>query len=228
MYVTDNNGIHRVHLDGERVQIVRRKKLRRAAFSPDGLQIAYTDGKTLFWADEDGKNELSLAEKSPSFGALSQNDLRNLAYSPDGSKLAIAEQKRLILLNRNSMQATEIHKASDPIYWMSWLPGGNHLVFLAGLPTLRGVAAVGGVSEGHYKLFSISALGKDLVKIYATPFVDVRDASPSLSSDGRYVTFISARDNNVFVAATNGSGWIQLTYERQCSWPSWQPAARTN
>ena len=173
LFVTDSKGIHRVDLAGEAVRLVQKENLREVAFSSDGLQIAYTDRKTLYLANADGKDEFIIAEKSPSFNRVCKNDTRKLAYSPDGTQLAIGE-------------------------------------------------------KDHYKLFSLSTVGADLVKLYAYDYMDVRGACPHLSVDGRYVAFISKptrSDEKVFVAATDGSGWIQLIKKGRCASPSWRPHA---
>lgn len=224
LYLTDKNGIYRINLAGERTQLVHREKLKGAAFSPNGLQIAYTDGKTIFLASEDGKNELELTETLKPFETLTARDIKALAYSPDGSKLAIGERNRLIMLHLDTLRATQLHTASYPIYWMSWLSNKDRLLFLTGLPNAK--RGLGGTEYGGSSLFSISAAGTDLSEIYDYPYIDVRDVCPSLSSDKRYVALISkpVRGNQkIFIVATDGSGWMELTKNGKCLYPAWRP-----
>jgi len=225
LFVTDDEGIHRVAVNGERMQVVQKKKLRETAISPVGVQVAYTDGEELFLDKADGEIQLNLTEKLPTFGWPPNKNIRKLAFSPDDSQLAVGDRNRLIVVSLDSMKVTATHKASDYVSWIGWLPSAARLIFLTGLPTIK---LSPGTVPGRYTLFTISTNGNDLAKIYEKQNINVRIACPSLSSDGRFVTLIanSLRSNaKVFVVSTDGSGYRQLTFDGQCSSPSWRPDA---
>jgi Tol biopolymer transport system component len=222
LYITDNKGIHRVTFGGERVLLVQREGLRNVVWAPHGSQVAYTEGKNLFLNNAEGKQEINVTAQSSSFATLAENDVRKLAYSPDGLKLAVGARNRLIVFDLATNAAIMTHKSRDPIYWISWLPAGDRLVFLTGLPTHRDRAG----DVGYYNLFQISAQGTDRAELYKDRYLDVRDACPSLSSDGRYLAMIAKPVrgyDQVFVVATDGSGSVQLTSKGRCASPSWRP-----
>lgn len=222
LYITDNKGIHRMTFSGEQSLLVEREGLRNVVWAPHGSQVAYTEGKKLFLNNAEGKQEINVTAQSSSFATLADNDVRKLAYSPDGFKLAVGARNRLIVLDLSTNEAIMIHKSRDPIYWISWLPAGDRLVFLTGLPKHGDRAG----DEGYYNLFQISARGTDRVELYKDRYLDVRDACPSLSSDGHYLAMIAKPVrgyDQVFVIATNGSGSVQLTSKGSCASPSWRP-----
>ncbi|MCI0692484.1 hypothetical protein L0337_10840 [candidate division KSB1 bacterium] len=76
-------------------------------------------------------------------------------------------------------------------------------------------------------MYRISRTGEKFIKLYEKPDITtVEIASPSLSPDGRFAAFVSKPtrgSNKVFLAATDGSGWIQLVHKGKCSQPVWKP-----
>ena len=213
-----------------------------AAYSPNGLLIAYTDGKDLFTAKSDGAESHKL---------ISLPDVvYDPAWSPDGTLIRfrvggfINTQGSLWQV---SVDGTNLHpllpgwRTPPAEYCGNWTTDGKYFVFGSGgnvwalaekekwfgksgaLPVqltsgpMRFFSPL--PSKDGKKLFVVGALGRGELTRYDTksaeflPFLSGISAdSVSFSKDGQWVAYVSFPEGTLWKSKSDGSQRIQLSY----------------
>lgn len=154
---------------------------RSAVWSPDGRYIAYLSDQSgefeVYIEDQQGNNEPVQLTKDADTYKFS------LEWSPDGKKLLWSDRKlRLRYVDVDTKEVITVHQAEyGLIRAYDWSPDSKWITF--SLPT-----------DNQFSK----------IVVYNTESKNTRDitdnwydsGSPSFSSDGKYITFVSARDFN--------------------------------
>ncbi len=182
-----------------------------ASFSPDGLQIAFsnsTDGKpaAIWLVDRDGKNAHMLYKGT--------GNIVSPVWSPNGKSIAFAmsgsdpQYYDIYILDLASNQAAAVtpghldHVGGS----VDWSPDGRQLLVFAGT----------GSDHDIYTIDITSGAVKQLTN-------GGNNAAPAYSPDGRWIVFNSMRASenaNIFIMRPDGSDVQQLTDDAE---PDWQP-----
>lgn len=228
--VADHNGIHMIALDSDSAETISIDDIRQAVWvpgrdsEPAGARAAATDGARIYRADfGDGAID-TLVGSSSTLGIFDNTDIRALTFSHFGATLAFADDRQMYVLD-SAGSKTLVHKSSAPIYWIAWLPGDTALVFLSGKRDRAFGGGQGTRIRGTFLLSTVSLTTGEEVKLYDQVDMDVRDATPSLSSDARHVVLSSRNKNSrhtLFLIATDGSGQARLGKDKSCYFPIWQ------
>jgi serine/threonine protein kinase/Tol biopolymer transport system component len=213
---------------------------RSAAWSWDGLRVAYSQESNLFVAQSDGSGALKLASVPGSIGRL--------AWSPDDRRIrfSVGDERRL---SRTLWEVSADGTNSHPLFpgWHNpadeccgkWTPDGHYFVFYSqgkiwALAERRGLrrAARQPVqltnapisfydplpSRDGKHLFALGAVPRGEVVRYDgrtkqfVPFLSGISAEfVSFSKDGRWVAYVSYPDGALWRSRADGSERLQLT-----------------
>jgi len=226
LIVAHASGIERIALSGERSNLVEGDPITAATLSPGGDRIVYSNGTNIFVLDRNGGGQEALLSEGfvPKFG---NRRIRAVAVSPDGGEIAFGLGCEVFVLDTASKTARKVFEVSHGVYWIAYLPGRREIVMLAGKEDrLRGLVSpwVSGTS-GEYSLIVAAADGEYNRELFTAHLIDVRDARPDLSPDGRYVS-VAVKDGavkEIVLVATDGSGARKLTSHGPNAFASWRP-----
>jgi serine/threonine protein kinase/Tol biopolymer transport system component len=211
-----------------------------AAWSPDGQQIAYSQGRELFAAQADGTDVRELAEVQGSIGTP--------AWSPDGRRIRFTvfdEQKLSGSMWEVSADSTKLHPLlpgwhDHPAECCGkWTSDGKYFVFsslggiwaLADHPGLRRrsssrpVALTSGANFGaplpskdRRQLFTVGTVQRGELARYDyhsglfAPFLPGTSAElVSFSRDGQWIAYVTYPDGALWRSRRDGSERLQLT-----------------
>lgn len=226
----DHIGLHVVSVDGDSTRSIAIEDVHEALLVPGsgwengaGKAVA-TDGLRIYYVNVADGSVDTLSGADRRGGLFVSKDIRALAFSRIGSRLAFADDRKIYAMDSFG-SIDQIHKCSAPVHWLAWLPGDMVLACLSGQSDRLRSIGMGGLVKGSLTLSLLSASGQDETKLYDQVDMDVRDATPSLSSDGRHVV-LSSRDKNsrytLFLIATDGSGQARLGKDKSCFFPVWR------
>ncbi len=220
-----NSGIERISLKGEREYLVEGDRVFVMALTPDGESVAYSNGDNIFFVSRTtGARETILdPELVPQFGG---RQIYAMAFSENGDRLVFSVGHELFVMIVATKKVEKIASVSNGIYWVGWVPGAEHIVYLSGREDRRSMYnTLMSNSDGKYKLVSISPQGKHPHEIFSQNQFDVRDVFPDLSPDGRYIAFNGRAGyvKEIYVAATDGSGVKIITANGPNRYPHWRP-----
>ena len=191
---------------------------QEAVFSPEGKHIFYTDGSTLYIADQDGANEHKLA------------DLPGGAYwpavSPDGKKIRVTVHRE----NGNTLwevasDGSNMHRLANPgddfskTGYGRWTPDGHYFVFQ-------------GSREGRTDIWAIAERPRYLRGSISAPTLltngPLSCSLPTPSRDGKQIFARCAklrgelvrydRKSNQFVSFLGGISATDVMYSRDGGW----------
>lgn len=223
--IPSRRGLHTVNLKGEERTLVNRKNLKEAIWSPDGAQIAFTDGKDLYLIDSTGSTELNIT-KNRGIGFLHENDVRALAWSHDGSKIGFSYKDRLVILDLTTLTMKPIYKSSYSVWAVRWFPNDEKLLFVSGVPdkttALRSVAQPTGTLYGYFEIYTIRPDGEEAVMIHKEDICDVRLVRPSFSPDGSTIVITSPTSHgHLWLLSCDGSKGSQIAKRAKSYHPNW-------
>ncbi len=226
LIVAHNNGIERVALSGERSDLVEGEPVAAAALFPEGGRIVYSNGTNVFvLGPKRGEREALLGDGFvPRFG---NRRIRAVAVSPDGREIAFGLGRDVFALDVAAKSVRRAFDARHAVYWIAYLSGGKELVALAGKEDRRRalVSPWASVMGGEYSLVVGAVGGGSTRKLFSAHLVDVRDARPDLSPDGRFVS-VAVQDGavkEIVLVATDGSGAMKLASHGPGAFASWRP-----
>ena len=188
-----------------------------AAFSPDGVLVAFRRGKATSVEDV----FIIPAHGGAEHQVTSDNSaISGLDWAPDS--------KSIVFGSRRSGEAYSL--------WRAPLRGGNPLL-LASVPHSAAWPSV--ARNGERIAFSLQTDDENIWRLdtdgksAATAVIDsgATDNNPSLSRDGAYIAFRSARTggSEIWISGSNGSSAHRVTHCEgvQCGSPDWSPDGRT-
>jgi Tol biopolymer transport system component len=226
LLIPHNDGIERITLSGDRAALVGGVVVTAIALSPDGQDVVYSTGYNIHaFGRGGGAPEMLLPpDFVPAFG---NRIIRAMASSPEGDRLAFSVGHEMFVMDTQSRSVEKIFEAANGIYWMSWVPESERIVFTSGKEDLRNMFYSPWVRDpqGKCRLMSITSRGKSARTLFSQRFIDVRQAVPNLSPDGRYVSLTAkpGSTREVVVVATDGSGITYLTTYGPNTHASWRP-----
>jgi len=226
LIVAHGSGIERIALSGKRSNLIEADPVTAVTLSPRGDHIVYSTGVNIFVLDRNGDGQEALLSEGfvPKFGNRS---IRAVAVSPDGGEITFGLGREVFVVDVRSKTARKTFEASHGVYWIAYLPGGREIVLLSGKEDRRrGLVSpwMSGTS-GEYSLFVAAAEGEFSHELFSAHLIDVRDARPDLSPDGRYVS-VAVKDGavkEIVLVATDGSGVMKLTSHGPNAFASWRP-----
>ena len=160
---------------------------RSATWSPDGKSVAWLSdqsGEFEIWTqDQDGKKEaIQLTKDADTY-------IFSILWSPDSKKIAWTDRKlRLRYIDVETKKVTTVFQSEyGLIYSYNWSPDSKWLTFAQQTDNDFGKVSV-------YNLES-KTVGDVTDNWYSS-------GSPSFSSDGKYIVFVSERDFNPIYSQT--------------------------
>ncbi len=149
--------------------------------------------------------------------------------APADSVLAFGVGKGLVLVGPGR-EKREIHEASEPIRWITWLPSGQRLLYLSGplppAPTLPTGDPATDLFPGLIELVSVDPSGgRSIVLQEWTGRVGPRQAYPAVSPDGSAVALIGS-DDELMMVSIDGLKKTKIFTKDRCHSPVWQPTIR--
>ncbi len=211
------------------------------SFSPDGRNmvfVAKSGGHDAILLYDLSRKKVYKKKKHDFYNVLSP------AWSPDGRMIAFSalqgHQRDLFLYTIESDNVQQLtddrYDDTDP----SWLPGSDELVFSSDRPHPRntildagdniyvseGAFMPGDLDYGYYNLFRLSTTDQHVSPLDVGPGVN---HSPTVSSDGKKVAFISGRNgiDNIYIGYLDSVGSYPVTdLLTGASSVSWSPDGR--
>jgi Tol biopolymer transport system component len=203
------------------------------AWSPDGTMLTFDRGGDLFVVSRDGSGE-EAALTGPRLDA-------DPSWSPDGAQLVFERARevgrypvelwavkldgsgpRQITDVRRGRGPCEVTSASDP----DWAPDGAEIAFAL----LEASSSDCVVARGGRSVYAVKADGSAVQRLIVHgPAEDHQDEaySPSWSSDGRQIVFVSDTDRRgtrIAIAQADGAGFRLVSEKRAASYdPDWRP-----
>ncbi len=193
---------------------------RYPAWSPDGRRLAFT-------SDRSGVVEIYVAQVSEDGSALSAVTMITTngvsadfdpVWSPDGRRLAFysyfgtnGNYTKVYVMNADGGDPYALTGDHYTEQFPTWSPDGQRIAFASN-------------RDGDFEIYTVSALGGDLVQL--TNNSRVNDSYPAWSPDGTRIAFASDRDGDydVYVMNANGSGTINVANRREREVaPAWSP-----
>jgi Tol biopolymer transport system component/serine/threonine protein kinase len=196
---------------------------RQPVFSPDGRNVAFV------WGGEDGNNaDIYLrALDGSSFRRITEDKAEDVspAWSPDGSRIAFLRTKNNLTQVFVAPQPSGTHAAITEVFPNRIEAVGRHLDW-----TLDGAQLAVADKESPSEPFSIYmvtvATGRK-AKLTKPPERMIGDSSPSISPDGKWVSFLRAPSSGiteVWVAPLGGGEERRLTHDsREILAQTWTP-----
>jgi Tol biopolymer transport system component len=194
--------------------------------TPDGRRVVFSSGDNIFAVDPNGGSPEAMLDSEfvPQFG---NRTIHAIAFSPEGSRLAFSVGHEVFVMEVESGSVEKIYEAANRVYWMAWVPGVEEIVLTYGKEHMRDFFFSGWMSDpqGKLTLAVITPDGEFLGKLFSRKHFDARQATPSLSPDGRYVSLTAKRGSvrEVVIIATDGSGIRWLTSDGPNTHASWRP-----
>ena len=149
--------------------------------SPDGSEIAFDDGESIFVATIDGSN---VQRFTPKEGGVSAP-----AWSPDGSRIVFSEANFALILDIGTGHITELVRERGPIWYPNFSRDGRTVLYTTRRRwalMLRTVSADGGPSSGL-----------------------IRGAFGAYSPDGTTIAYRrTSYDGSDLTKMTSGSLWL--------------------
>ena len=192
------------------------------------------DGDTVFVMEKDQvscidpRTGLQVAKREASEddweSILGEQPQAGPAFSPHSERVAFGVGKRLVMLDLRDRSSKTVLQASEPIYWVDWLPAGDRLVFLSGIYT----AATSFSHPSDFEPFPITLARVDTtgsnmnVLFEATGRLGARHRYPTLSPDGREVAIIDSDDRLTVITIEDGRRRVVFD-DGPCRFPAWQP-----
>ena len=184
------------------------------AWSPDGSQIAYVDGSSVYAVDVDGGERSLLAD--------SFEDIIDIAWSPAGTHILVQDQTRyrIQVMNADGSDLHVLLQGEDACCDMAWSPNGDRILYLlsgvdAGKrPWLEG-------QMGHSEVWTVSPNGSNPVGIFGEDSCDDGniDDAPAWSPDGSQVAYNAPGCGGWLVENADGTGAVRPIDE--LLWRSW-------
>jgi TolB protein len=173
--------------NARQVTSLKNASVQSPAFSPNGQQIAFV-------SDYTGSQEIFLLDlASNTTTQLTDNDSidRDPDWSPDGSSIVFASDREsplyldLFLLTFNADGTNRITRLTEDLgssYSPRFSPDGRQIVYVND-------------NTGDGDVFVMSADGQRQTSIVSD---EAEDRFPVWSADGRFVAFVSNREDNLF------------------------------
>jgi Tol biopolymer transport system component len=194
--------------------------------SPNGKLIAYISSKNVLSLDiyiadaATGKTVKRISSNSFAGHVDSYSFIETAgSWSPDSKNLAIVVQskgknKLSIIDARSGNKRTYILKGVDAFTNPAWSPDGNSVV-------------VSGLVEGHSDLFQFNLKSREVINLTNDEFSDIQ---PNWSSDGKYVYFVSDREEGTLrlEKANLTIGRLDMSTKKVESFPIFKGADNLN
>jgi dipeptidyl aminopeptidase/acylaminoacyl peptidase len=186
--------------DGTNIRpIISNLNAQNPSWSPDGKQLAFDDGTTIYTVNVDGTGLKRLLNGSEP------------AWSPDGKTIAFTSQTTdegvvdIFTIDIATGQAARLTRAPNNDQSPAWSPDGKGIVFVS-------------FRSGEPELYRMNADGSDQAPLPgATGYV----SDPTWSPDGTEIAYVDA--GAIWTIGADGSSLRQLTIPISAGSPSWQP-----
>lgn len=174
-------------------------------FSPNGLELLFIKGSTLYLADVNGVNEKSIYT-IPSSGSLS-----GCSWFPDGSKIIFSvnnlDGNKIYTMNKDGSNVEELVSSESLLFNPKVSPNGQRVAYT----TRENTFSVD--NESHLMTIDVDGSNQKIIKTVKGSIGTVRH--PSWSPDGTRIVFIS-NDNAInsstaYIISFDGSDLYRLT-----------------
>jgi Tol biopolymer transport system component len=146
--------------DGSRTLLAKDfAALSALAWSPDGTEVAFVDGASLYKVAADGGGPTLLAD--------SFTDVIDISWSSDGTKILIHDQGRyrIQVMNGNGSDLRVVLEDEDACCSTAWSPAGDRILFM--LSVGQSDELLSGVFDSQ--VWTVSSDGSDAVKSSTPP-----------------------------------------------------------
>ena len=164
------------------------------AWSPDGKQIAYSDGSNIFTVTVDPVN--------PEFVKITHDSNHNEtpSWSPDGKQIAFSSSldgnPNIFAIGTDGRNRIRFTNHAGTEAHPDWSPDGEHIVFMGHRN-----------KETSWDIYLVNT--RTFIESQVTATTD-DDVEPSWSPDGRKIAF-ERNSNDVYVVNVDGTGLTNIT-----------------
>lgn len=203
-------------LDGHRTLVgTAESDLTALEWSPDGTNIAYADGVSVYEVQVDGGDRSLLGD---SFA-----DVVEIKWSPDGRQIMVLDQGRyrLQVMNADGSDLHLLVEGEDACCGPEWSPDGTRIAYLIS-------RRWGSMFEYDTEIWTIEPDGSNRIKIFDSNRCDTLDAEPVWAPNDSQVAYNAC--NRWVVANADGTAEAnpidELVYLRWKGGSFWHPMRR--
>ncbi len=166
-------------------------------WSPDGTQIAFQSGGSIYLMPALGGSPRRLVSGSPDPGASSP------AWSADGQEIAYVSGSAIYVVSVDGGEPREVTDAFKP-HSLRWSPDGSRIAYVSGnAEFIFGIADFANIAPSV--LWVVSVTGGDPVQVTENAYLNV---SPIWTPDSRHLLFVSDEggSRDVYQVPLDGTG----------------------
>ena len=184
----------------------QRDQILSLTWSPDGSKLLFTNAgayrnsvPALYLIGRDGSGLTDLAHRAT---------MGDSSWSPDGQKIAFCQgeypDNYQVIMNPDGTDRIDFREKSYSGCYPIFSPSGDYVLF----------DQVEKINDGYVNtMYSYALKSQEHLKLFSEdygPWVSV-GFSPAWSPDGRWIGFISQKDNKIYLIHPDGSGLTPIT-----------------